>query len=416
MAKSAALNVLVFGGTIASEITQESVIVKLPGGREEERIREITIPKRGKIEELLKHQVPPEVKNIFRAPIAIKESEVFLDSADFQVDTLEEAVQNVRRVLRETRGNIIICAGTDATAFLSQAMADGISADGLTDRNIIITMAQYASPKRPEGAADGPIDQGRSDAAKNLTNAIYLSSRERFRGQIGVCVDQTLYSARGSRKIQTSGYDPLQNRFPSIAKKQNGEKIKWLFDDECHNTNIPGGLSGVSYKLLPGVESFSVDPLSNYQNLVDIMEFASKKTPRTLNAMILSAPGSCNLRSNPRDCELIENAARIGAQSGIPLIITSDPMQPQETEADAAVYVGNALNRKTSLVNGRRLMVPELKMVVAQTLYTAMKIKKIYHPEKILGAVDSQLELYSEFVSGEMTLQEYTDILRKMRE
>lgn len=413
MAKKPAINIVVLGGTIASEATPTTISETDVHGKSREVIRCITKPKHGKILELLNFQMPDDVKERYPILPLVKESEVFLDSADFEVDTLERAVQGVRDILRETKGNIIICTGTDSSAYLSQAMADGISPEALGGRSVVITMAQYASPKRPDDA-EGPINQGKSDAANNLANALRLSMDSRMNGQIGTVVGSLLRPARGTRKREITGPDPLDNRFFPIAHSNNASIPNWLFDNP-QNVNYPTGLTNVRYKLLPGVESYSVDPFSNYQNLVDIMEFASKKNPRTLNAMILSAPGSCNLRNNPRDHELIERAADIGLTNGIPLIVTSDPMHRQERGEECATYAGNAFNRRSGLIDGRRMMVPELKVVVAQSLYTAKKIKKIADPATLGEYVDTHLDCYSDFVEGKIAYHDYMEMLREMR-
>jgi L-asparaginase/Glu-tRNA(Gln) amidotransferase subunit D len=418
MARSPNLYIKVYGGTIAAEA--EDRVSKIPSdnGDFEEVINLVTAPKRGKIKELLDYEVPQKEKDRY-PEIIVEEADVFLDSGDFEVDTIERMVQDIRENLRTRMGNFIICMGTDAAAYAGQAIADGISRDHLgSDRNIIIAVAQQSSPPRPRNAV-GKMDQQGSDAARNLTNAIYLSTEEGMKGQIAMLVGNMLRPARGLRKINTEGSDPFQSRYREIAHSDNSPVPDWSWSyRNPPNVTRPAGLSE-RYKLLPGVETVGVDPISNYQNLTNMITGAltSGYTGRdqTLNGIVLQAPGSRNLRTNDRDKGYIREMANIAAEHGIPVAIISDPMQPGRTGNKGTVYAGDASLIGGKIIDGGKLILAEAKLQMSNALYYAKK-KLGLTKEDVLTFVQEQLDLYSMFVRSEMKLEEYVDALKKHHE
>ncbi len=405
------LYIQVLGGTIAGEAELKEVDVQTQLGNTERRIRSITEPKHGKIQELVKYQLSDIARSRFDH-IVVEEADMFIDSADGNCDTIEHAVALVREQLRARVGNLVICYGTDGAAFLSQALAEAITPEQLGDkRGIIIAVAQHAAPKRPLDAT-GAIDQNSTDAARNLEHATYFSRMEETNGRIGVLVDGILYPPRGLRKSRTKHMNPFASRYGMMSSApEKGPTYRWSKLNKPENVELPAGINA-RYKLIPGVESLGLDATSNYENLAAMVQGGIDK--QTLNGIVIQAPGNGNLRNIERDRKIMRQTVEFAADKGVPIVVIGDPMQPHDgPDEEETVYPGDAKLFGGQLIQGNGLQPAEAKLITSESLYNAKRRLHLHGPA-VIDYVRMRMQAYIQYVDGAISQQDYINLKSKM--
>ncbi len=407
------LRIIVFGGTGAGEDVSDDAKVK--------DIR----PKRGKVEEVLHHNVGAEVKGLFRS-IDVEEADPFQDSGEARCDTIEGNVNTLREHVRRRVGKTIVIVGTDNAAEIIQAVADGIDPEKLENNSILFTIAMEAVPKRRR---NNPASLLSSDFPGNLTNAIYLSSRDELEGKMALYCDGNLFAPRGLHKVLANDtFQPFISRYESVTTGSNPPVYNWsrfnidvdsgTKQQRPRNVLRPTGTSG-RFKLLPGIESVTADALSNYRNLVAFIKGGILEG--TLNGFVLQLPGIAYARRDQKeDMRNIMEAASIAYDAGVPFIVISDPDQRQvgtdrvQTIAATPTFYRGSVGRtdiEKSIINCSPLSLAETKIRVAESAYRSVKYKQL-HGSDIVDDVRLDLDAYQRFVTDQISFEEYMKFRR----
>ncbi len=315
------------------------------------------LPVAGKAEAMME-DVDPEVwRRIAR--LRVTEAKKLLDSADYDPANLMRIVREVRAILTEDPSHLVLPVGTDSAAFLMHALAEGIPAELLgDDRSLIVVASQHhASPNRPQGH-EGRFYPENDEAVSNLGDATYLATRKEMRGKMGLCCGGILHAPRGLHKINTDGLHPFLAKYQDIAVSIGNSPLdqRWQFDLEDRNERLPRKRTDDYLLSLGGVETWTLTPTSNYENLAKAMwglthpaafrrwwaSWWARKKADEFCGMVVQAPGVSNLRHSKRNLEKVNVAAQIGAEAGAPLVIISDPLQTEDGAGrKRAVYGGS---------------------------------------------------------------------------
>ena len=412
------LEVRVFGGTISCD----EHLVEDPmrrGGRK----KNVLLPQPGKILSLIKHEVSGRVRDMVDI-VEYSEADPIIDSAELDTNLLMESVEDIRERTKRN-ANILIASGTDNVVYLMQALAEGVDPDVLGENNIIVVVSQTHAPSIPEGAGP-PVCQPSCGAVDNLTNAIYLTTKEKMRGRIGLYCGGVLLPPRGLIKIDTKDPQPFRCRFTEIGISENPPERDWHIG-ERKLAHLPRGREH-KYQLANGIESWGFDPLSDYGNLPAAMEGMigrkqgsgttdSSRQRNEFNAVVVQAPGSSNLRQSEEELACVNEAAEIGLEADVPVVLISDPLQPHgsgegERAERSFVYGGDfALMRehldraaggrgKSPVLSGGKLARPETKLLVSQAVCRGMRIHG-YHGRELLKYVQTAFADYESYLAGE---------------
>lgn len=392
------LYIKVFGGTLASEKNEAANIV----------------PKRGKVLELLEHEVSQYEKDRY-GDIVVEEEEPFLDSADARAETIESMVSGVRAHVRKRAAPLLIVTGTDTAAHFLQALADGLPPDQLGDSRIMTVVAQKASPKRPKSAV-GSIGQEGSDAANNLTNALYLLSALKTRGQISLCCGNALFPARGLIKEQLASRQPFACRYGPLAISDQAVVPNWTFQQPpISNADRAAGAAG-RYKLLPNISTFTLTPFTDYRRLPKLVVEPPGPDSDSPNCVILEVPGNRNVRQKEvMDRESFRKAVDVGARNGIPIVVVSETMQQHAVgNGIQDKYKGDVSMVDGPVVDGGRLTRIEVEVVVSNSLHLARKSDNLSGPQ-VVERVRRDLQMYMDFVEGRMSADAYVNYRNRDR-
>jgi hypothetical protein len=312
-------------------------------------------------------------------------------------------VREVRAILLEDPSHLVLPAGTDSAAFLMHALAEGIPAELLGDRSLIVVASQHhASPNRPHDH-EGRYYPDHDEAVSNLGDAIYLAARREMQGKMGLCCGGILHAPRGLHKINTDGKHPFLAKYPDIAVSMGSSVLdqRWQFDLEDHNERLPRKRTDDYLLSLGGVETWTLTPTSNYENLAKAMwglthpamfrrdwaSWFSRKKADAFCGMVVQAPGVSNLRHSKGNLEKVHVAAEIGAKAGTPLVIISDPLQTEDGAGrKRAVYGGSlaAVRRdldriadgsSSLIVDGRDLSRTQATMLMSEAVARARNKK-----------------------------------------
>ncbi|KKW38947.1 MAG: hypothetical protein UY85_C0018G0011 [Candidatus Peribacteria bacterium GW2011_GWB1_54_5] len=410
------LEVRVFGGTISCEEHEAD-------DSRRGRRKRVLLPQPGKIRSLIENQVPDRVMSMVDL-VAYSEADPIVDSAELNVGLLMQSVEDIRK--RTRRGaNLLIASGTDNVPYLMHALAEGVPREMLGDRNIIVVVSQTHAP------ADLPVtryDESPPPACEpvdNLTNAIYLSTRDEMRGRIGLYCGGVLFPPRGLVKIDTKDPQPFHCRFDQMGISERPPQRDWHIV-ESEPAHLPRGMKH-KYELADGIESWGFDPLSHYGNLPAAMEGMIcrkqgggllEKSPRKtdFNAMVVQAPGSSNLRQSEEELACVNEAAEIGLEADVPVVLISDPLQPHSSGEDEGgrggfIYGGDfALMRehldkaaggteKSPVLSGGKLARPEAKLLVSQAVRRGVQVHG-HHGKKLLEYVQLAFADYESYLAG----------------
>jgi L-asparaginase/Glu-tRNA(Gln) amidotransferase subunit D len=387
------LYIKVFGGTLASE---------------KDKATGFTVPKHGKVDELVKYQLPRDIRDLYRS-IIVEEEGVFLDSANYRANSLEAMVAAARKHFRGRSGNLLGVCGTDGLEAGSHACADGLTQELMGDASFNIVVAQRAGPERPPNTI-WPIDQQGTDAARNLMHGIYHSTLAETRGKVTVTAHDSLFSARGLRKINTAKPQPFESRYDPLLQCANveAELPRWLpgrLSDETRNDALPTSTGG-RFNLVQGIETMTLDTLADYQNLLAFMDGGIRRG--TLKGVVVQVLGSSNPRDYPEDKAALLEAAEMGEPHSIPVIIVSEPVQPRKPKngKKRSMYAGHVSRLGGKVINGGELTKTETKLVAAQVLHRVMRVEG-RTGEEVRRLVAAALCEYEQFVNGDLSVDQY---------
>ena len=413
------LEVRVFGGTISCD----EHLVEDPmrrGGRK----KNVLLPQPGKIRSLIENQVPDRVMSMVDL-VAYSEADPIVDSAELNVGLLMQSVEDIRK--RTRRGaNLLIASGTDNVVYLMHALAEGVPRGMLGERNIIVVVSQTHAPANLPVTRYDEFPPPACEPVDNLTNAIYLTTKEKMRGRIGLYCGGVLLPPRGLIKIDTKDPQPFRCRFTEIGISENPPERDWHIG-ERKLAHLPRGREH-KYQLANGIESWGFDPLSDYGNLPAAMEGMigrkqgsgttdSSRQRNEFNAVVVQAPGSSNLRQSEEELACVNEAAEMGLEADVPVVLISDPLQPHgsgegERAERSFVYGGDfALMRehldraaggrgKSPVLSGGKLARPETKLLVSQAVCRGMRIHG-YHGRELLKYVQTAFADYESYLAGE---------------
>ncbi len=337
-------------------------------------------PQRGRIRDLIQQHVDKDTVNLFDG-LNFQEARTLKDSAEYRVADLMRIVKTVRELLAEHKSNILITAGTDSSASLTHALAEGVPPQLLQTNSLIVAVSnEHVSEKNPA--------TNKHPAIVSLTNSLYLLTRDKIRGRIGVCTGITLHSPRGLQKISTTG-EPLMSRFPAIAKANDKPVPDWFYSDSRAYQQPRG--KPHDYVLSPGVEDLVLGPSTEYENIrymlkgaIDQPELDGRSSK--MRGLIIQAPGTANLVQNRRELKYLEESAEYAREKGIPVVLIADPLQREEvswsTNDENKGYGGSfaiiepALNEasssgKTSILNGGKLTRTEAQLLTSAAVARA---------------------------------------------
>lgn len=446
----AKLRVHNLGGTVSSDWQPRK-----PGGPEDDQV---LLPRRGKIEEIIRYEIAHGVRNMFGengADIKFSEADVLYDSSQFNVERIMMVVAKVREMLTREMDegeHLLLATGTDTAAYLMHALAEGVTPKMLQKRCIYAICSQKPAPFRP------PLSQKRhypesERRVKDLNNVLSLmyhadalgSDRA---GRIGLFTGGILLPPRGLHKGSTGEEQPFQCRYIHSAQAGLDERSphteayksvpNWAYmGDKARPFERARGRDW-PYELSAGVESWSFDPTADYANLPyavwgmvhapddirrDLSRFVEddavmSAADRRLHAMVVQAPGSKNVSENERDLWCIHLAARIGLEANVPVVVIADPLQPQWADTrDAPCIYGGDFDRirtkldqmakddpafsgeKSPVVSGGMLAKAEAKMEVARIIHRGLKVKKLSGMD-FVQYVQAKLVDYEQFVTG----------------
>ncbi len=350
------VRVHVLGGTVVggewvgSEFYDESK----HGPRDDADIK--VLPVAGKAEAMMEDVDMHVWQRIAR--LRVTEAKKLLDSADYDPSNLMRIVREVRTILADDASHLVLAAGTDSGAFLMHALAEGIPAELLGDRSLLVAVSQHhASPNRPQ-SHEGRFYPEDNEAVGNLTDAIYLATHEQMRGKMGLCCGGILHAPRGLHKINTDGKHPFLAKYQDIAVSIGNSPVdqRWQFDLEDRHERLPRKRTDDYLLSLGGVETWTLTSTSNYENLAKAMwglthpaifrrgwaSWFPRKKADEFCGMVVQAPGVSNLRHSKSNLEKVSVAAEIGAEAGTPLVIISDPLQTEDgAGSKRAVYGGS---------------------------------------------------------------------------
>jgi hypothetical protein len=410
MPNGKSLNIEVYSGTLASE--------KVGDDPELDDLQ----PKEGKVEEIWDNEVDGRVRDIY-SKVSIQDQLPFVDSSNLNCDLTECIAYGMRETVRRKTGNIVAVVGTDLGKFAEQAIADAVDIEKLGDRSIIIVSSTEASPKR--GRKSGVMW---SQAGSDLTNAVYLSSRDEMRGKIAHYCGGILLPARGLDKIQNAGtIQPFISPYQPVTQGRNPPVYDWdafnvrqpVRKDIAHDRNVllPTG-TAARYKLLPGIEAFPVDAISNYANILALAERGIEKG--TLNGLIVPAPGKGDFRNVHADIDELMKAAQICLNAGVPFISISDPITPNTPKQMRSIpslpttYGSTAKVDPNLVYRGVPLSLVEAKMVVSESAHYGKKKEKL-EKRDLIAFINEEVTQYRLFVSNLITHEDYMQARRARR-
>ncbi len=141
------------------------------------------------------------------------------------------------------------------------------------------------------------------------------------------------------------------------------------------------------------MEIIPVDAMTNFANIVAMIEGAILSNRRTLNGLIIEAPGSRNLRSNARDRKYLRQILDLALEKGIPISILGQPMQPfHKHGVSQAVYMGSADLLGGPIMPGGELMSTEAKIVMSIALREAQTAEM--NPSETITHVREAIKKY----------------------
>lgn len=419
-------HVHVLGGTISAGeyIGEDELFFPEVHGSRASHIEEIIIrPQRGKIDQMLRTDIPQNTKDLF-ANISCSEANELVDSADYDVKHLMRIVREVRALLATDLGHLILPSGTDTAAFLLHALADGIPSSLLGERNILVVVSQKhasipGSPNRPE-SYEGQYYPSEIEAVASLHRALVVSLKEKMRGRIGLCCGDRVLPPRGLQKVNAVGDDPFYCRFRDQAFETKEEPRRWMFELP-RPVDCPRGKEE-DYTLIDGVEVVNLGPTSNLKNLPAMVwgalhpsflrRIAFRPKQTQLRGLVVQVPGQSNLRQKRADLQQISVTAEISAKEGIPVVVISDPLQSQSHYAPStestARYAGNLavvqplLDRLVQggshLVDGGDLSRAEATILTSAAVAKAREHRQYKGPD-IVRYVQDAFERYWEFLA-----------------
>jgi len=408
------LEVRVFGGTISCD---EHEVDDSRRGRR----KRVLLPEPGKVLRLIKEQVSGRVMDIVDL-VAYSEAEPIIDSSELNVDLLMQSVEDIRERTR-SGANLLIASGTDNVVYLMHALAEGVQPETLEERNIIVVVSQTHAPSAPERTRYSGCPLPACEAVDNLTNAIYLTTREEMCGRIGLYCGGALFPPRALVKIDTKDPQPFRCRFAEMGISERPPQRDWHIA-EREPAHLPRGRQH-KYELANGIESWGFDPLSDYGNLPAAMEgmirrkrgggaMDSSQKEADFNAMVVQAPGSSNLRQSEADLACVNEAAEIGLEADVPVVLISDPLQPhssgeEESRGRNYIYGGDfalmrehldrAAGGKSPVLSGGKLARPEAKLLVSQAVRRGLQVHG-RRGKKLLEYVQGAFADYESFLAG----------------
>lgn len=273
-----------------------------------------------------------------------------IDSAAAFADThIQGIVRDLRERLKKRVADVhILLYGTDTMADLVTACGNGIAARELGDQTVILTCSMQH------------LDESDSDAFGNFRSSLIVGAMQEARGKMGLLVNQRFFPPRGIEKTNNNLRFPFLCRFPRIAKFEDD---KWNFRGQLE-CDIPRGELGKEYRLVQGVEEFTLTATSNYGNL-----------PRAImhnKGTVLIAPGSGNVRTDTKSVSQLRRAAQ-SAHGPIVLVGAAiesgedEPLTPDE-DANYATHAGRVNARIISAMHMGRT---EARILLSQIIAKA---------------------------------------------
>jgi L-asparaginase/Glu-tRNA(Gln) amidotransferase subunit D len=410
MANGKSLNIMVFGGTLACEDVSE-----------DPNVQDLH-PKKGKVQQVYDQEVDDRVKELYKN-VTVEDIEPFLDSSNYKCESLEEIANAVRANLKARVGNIIAVVGTDQGSFAAHAIADAVNPERLQGRSITVVSSMEASARRRGKSVMW------SQAGADLTNAVYLSARDELKGKIANYCGGLLAAPRGLKELHNDGtIQPFGSRFAPITMGSDPPAYKWTefnVRDVVGATSSPRNVlcptgAGQRYKLLPGVEQFSLNAISNYANTYAMAKGGVSEG--TLNGLVLSAPGKGDFRNVSTDLEDLVKAADLCVENGIPVVSVSDPFSNNGNGTQKST-ISSVSSKYGSTASGEHfeeilhvtpLSANEAQMVISESLYHGRKKLSLQGPD-LVEYVYEELRHYRNLVQQKLSHDRYMDWKRERR-
>lgn len=353
--------------------------------------------------------------------ILYKEAPSLMDSGQYTMQDIQNAVRDIRALLSAHRGlSWMVPMGTDNAAAMMQALAEGIPPDILNDGMILgLATNDYAELQPGEN-----YSAAKHDPVRVLTDGLYIIAEKRhiLKGHIGLLTPFNLYSPRGLAKAAMEGRKNFLTRFSTFGDATgNADYPHWGFDPLPRVCNLPRG--GPDDLLLAhAIQSWDLGVGSEYETFLDgmkgILERPWKWDPRSgLSGIVLMTPAGSFRMSDRSALSQLAEGIELAAEHGVPAVHVAKPVQHVYTPYDAhpspdlpAYYTGHFASVKaeldrlldtgqSSIIDGGDMSEMEAKIMVAKIVARARVQIGLIGRDVVIYAA-SKLEEYLNEIDG----------------